>query len=495
MRVRVLIAEDDPINRRLLEVSLTQWGYEPVIAVNGEEAWEILQAADAPSLAVLDWMMPRLDGPEVCQRVRAAPEPRQIYIIMLTAKGQTGDVVTGLEAGADDYIVKPFDPPELRTRLRVGLRLLDLQQRLMDHARELEAARAHAAEQERFAQAVSQMSDAIVTLDAQCRVLTANRSACLLLDLPADQWPGMALGGVLAPFEVSIPPAELCAGTDPVTAFEISRPQTHPPLLLDARLSRVLDASGRLDSAVLIVRDVTGERLRRNVQASFMTAVPHKLRTPLTLLRGFLGVAQHMPPGELLDHWPHMSQVWEHELQYLESLVQKLLDFEHLTALELKAELLDTDVAAAANRVCEQAREQYPDREVKFTLEVAPAAARAACGTEHLQFILRELVDNALKFADKQPARVTLAAEPGADARLRFTVTDNGPGIPHESYDRILEGFVQVEEHVTGQIPGWGVGLHMARQVVEAYGGTISVRSELGLGSTFTFTLPAPRLA
>lgn len=488
--MRILIAEDDRINRRLLEVSLREWGYDVVAACNGAEAWQMLQQDDAPQLVILDWMMPVLDGVEVCQRVRAAPDPRLTYIILLTAKGQIQDVVTGLEAGADDYIVKPFDPQELRTRVRVGCRMLGLQQRLVDHARDLEAMRAQVAAQERFSEAVAGMSDAIVTLDGNWRLTTANRAACVLLDLPHTGWQGEALDAVLRPFAVSISPADLRAEPAAMTAFEISRPETHPPLLLDARLSRLRDPAGALQSAVLIVRDVTYERLPHNVQADFMTAVPHKLRTPLSLLLGYLGLLRHCRPDELPAQWSRIVEVWEMELRQLIALVQKLLDFEALTEAELAAELLDADVAVVAAEAIAQVREQYPTREAEVTTEIAPAAARVACRVDHLAFILHELMDNAMKFADKTPARITLRVEPEAAGRLRFTVTDNGSGIPHEYYDRIFDDFVQVEEYVTGQVPGWGVGLRMARHVVEAYGGAIAVTSRLGEGSSFTFDLP-----
>lgn len=487
--MRILVAEDDRVNRRLLEVSLAEWGHEVVLATNGLEAWEALQRDDAPSLAILDWMMPEMDGVEVCRRVRAA-EPRLTYIILLTAKGQLNDVVTGLEAGADDYIVKPFDPQELRTRVQAGFRLLELQQKLVERARDVEAMRVQVAEQARFRQAVSEMSDAILTLDEQWRLTTANHAARLLLDLP-EAWTGLALDEVLAPFTVSVPPPVLCAAAERVTAFEVSRPDTHPPLLLDARLSRVRDDGGDLRSAVLIVRDVTDERLPRHVQSNFMTAMPHKLRTPLSLLLGYLGLAKHLSPEELPQQWPRISAVWEGELRYLIALVQKLLDFEQLAAEELASGQLNVAVADVAAEVGAAVRARYPDRDVDFRTDVAPDATRAALRSDHLAFILRELMDNAVRFGDKQPAQVTLTVTTDAPGRLRGSVADNGPGIPHEYYDRVFEDFVQVEEHVTGQIPGWGVGLRMVRQVVEAYGGQISVTSRLGEGSTFTFTVPA----
>jgi DNA-binding response OmpR family regulator len=134
--VKVLIAEDDPVSRRVLQVTLVKWGYDAVTCQDGIEAWEALQKEDASPLAILDWMMPGLDGVEVCRKVRAMPDPRFTYIILLTAKGRTEDVVEGLGAGADDYLTKPFDREELQARLRVGVRVLELQKRLTERERE-----------------------------------------------------------------------------------------------------------------------------------------------------------------------------------------------------------------------------------------------------------------------------------------------------------------------------------------------------------------------
>jgi diguanylate cyclase (GGDEF)-like protein len=129
--MRILIAEDDPVTRRLLEAKLAKWGYEVVVTGDGNEAWRALQAEDAPPLAILDWMMPGMDGIEICRRARRERKDFYTYIILLTALHQDEDLVTGMDAGADDYITKPFKSNELRVRLRAGRRIIDLQDELI----------------------------------------------------------------------------------------------------------------------------------------------------------------------------------------------------------------------------------------------------------------------------------------------------------------------------------------------------------------------------
>jgi len=133
--MKVLIADDEPVSRRLLQSYLQKWGYEVVVAADGSEAWRLFEAGDFP-LVISDWMMPGLDGPELIAKIRSSARGNYVYTILLTARAQKEDVVAGMEAGADDFLSKPFDRDELRVRLRAGQRIIDLEQ----HLRETEAA-------------------------------------------------------------------------------------------------------------------------------------------------------------------------------------------------------------------------------------------------------------------------------------------------------------------------------------------------------------------
>jgi len=143
--MRVLIAEDDRSTARLLAGLAQSWGYEVETHDSGRSALAALETGVAPDLAILDWMLPEFEGPEICRRIRARGTDRDIrpYIVLLTSRAARADIIAGLEAGADDYLVKPFDAGELAARLRVGARIVTLQQSLAASVRELEDALAN----------------------------------------------------------------------------------------------------------------------------------------------------------------------------------------------------------------------------------------------------------------------------------------------------------------------------------------------------------------
>ncbi len=166
--MRILIAEDDLISRRILESTLTKWDYETISVSNGKDAIEILLGTDAPKLILLDWVMPDKDGVEVCQIVRQKATATPPYIILLTSKSDTQDIAKGLDSGADDYMVKPYDNNELRARVNVGKRMIELQNAL--------------AEKEKF-QGVLEMAGAICHEFNQPLMSISGYSELILMDI------------------------------------------------------------------------------------------------------------------------------------------------------------------------------------------------------------------------------------------------------------------------------------------------------------------------
>lgn len=132
--MQILIVEDDPISRRILESLLNKWGYSTISARNGLEAWDLMQGSNVPNFVISDWMMPNLTGIALCKRIRDLKTPGYIYFILLTTKTEKKDIIRGLEAGADDYIVKPFDREELQYRVKIGERIIRLEKRIVSLA-------------------------------------------------------------------------------------------------------------------------------------------------------------------------------------------------------------------------------------------------------------------------------------------------------------------------------------------------------------------------
>jgi DNA-binding response OmpR family regulator len=138
--MKILMADDNAVERRVLRLALERYHYDTTVCQDGAEAWERLQTADAPTIAILDWMMPGLNGTDICRLLRASPASSSVYVILLTSLDGTNNLVEGLEAGADDYVKKPFNIEELRARLNVATRILGLQENLRKRVDELEEA-------------------------------------------------------------------------------------------------------------------------------------------------------------------------------------------------------------------------------------------------------------------------------------------------------------------------------------------------------------------
>jgi two-component system cell cycle response regulator len=178
-RLSVLAAEDNPVIQSVLKFMLASWGYDPVMAADGFEAWHILQSGGAPRLAILDWMMPGIDGVEICRRLRASGKEPYTYVLLLTGRTDSADLVTGMDAGADDYLRKPFHAPELRTRLQAGARIVLLQEQLLG-ARE-------ALREQAMQDALTGLLNHAYILDALSRELAqADRTGLPLAVLLAD---------------------------------------------------------------------------------------------------------------------------------------------------------------------------------------------------------------------------------------------------------------------------------------------------------------------
>jgi signal transduction histidine kinase len=471
----ILMVDDEVQNLDLLEALLLPQGYRLLRAGSGEEAMAAV-TAERPDLVLLDVMMPRLDGFEVCRRLKADAPTRFIPVVMVTSLRDVEDRIRGIEVGADDFLSKPVNRHELVTRVRASLHL--------GYYRHLAEERAH------FDAVVAELRDGIVVCDAALRITSCNRAALALLNLPPNRWAGGDLLGHLAgEFRSTIPLPGLREGRDRSVEFELSRPGEAFPLTLAAQLTRTFGPDGTPETMALVVRDVTEQRREERLKGDFLSLMSHKFRTPITVIVGYVALLLRGQLGEVTGRQREALQGMTQKAEELEHLVDRLLTFSALAGKDLtgQREVLRAD--AVLPRVTDRISQRYPDRKFTLTCEAPPALPMVAADPRLLAMAWENLLDNAVKFNDKpEPVvRVGMAVEGGA---LKCWVADNGPGLPHEKGEEIFHSFSQLEASFTGNVEGAGLGLPLVRRIVEAHGGRTWVESRIGTGSTFFFTLP-----
>jgi signal transduction histidine kinase/CheY-like chemotaxis protein len=478
---RVLLIEDNPGDARLLQEMLGEAAAPEFSLVHADRMSAALArlAAEHFDAILSDLSLPDSHGLDTFRRLfREAPG---VPVVVLTSLNDTALALTAMQEGAQDYLIKgQVSADNLSRALRYAI-----------ERQQTSYYRALIMERQHFDEAIAQMSDGILIADERWRIIAANHAACLLLNLPEERCKGLLLEASLESFELSRPMAQLVNSGARAGEFALAR-RAPPPLYLDARVSRQIDARGRLAHVVITLRDVTAQRHAQQLQANFFRLVSHKLRAPLTVLSGYVHLFKKLPPAQLPAVCRESADILSREVERLAGTIQSLLEFKSVESLKSGAESISADLAPLIAESAAALAAQYPAKRLEIVPRIEPAAARVGAAPEHVRLILGKLMDNAAKFNKAEDIRIELTARLRTSGWVQVTVADNGPGLPHEYFDRVLEGFTQVEPFLTGEVPGLGIGLFLARRIVEAYGGRISIESTLGQGAAVSFTLPVP---
>jgi two-component system, NtrC family, sensor kinase len=390
--MRVLMAEDDPVSRVMLQATLKKWGHEPVVARDGMEALAVYEQDSPPEIAILDWMMPEMDGPDVCRRIRAKIPTISVYIMLLTAKNRREDLIEGLAAGADDYVTKPFNHQEFLARLQVGIRIVDLQNRLSDRVRDLEVAmdRLRQMQQAQKLEALGRISSGIAhEINTPAQYLGEN------IRFIKNSWarlvPGLNLGDQAADYgylSVEVPKA----------------------------IDESLHGVERITTIVRAMRDFSQPSSENRVSMNVNAAI----KTTLTIAR---------------SEWKYVAEVTEE----LDPELPQVMGFPG----EIHQVLLNLIVNAAQ----------------------AIAEANEATGSKGV---------------------IHVSTRVSGDS-VEVSVRDTGNGISPENVERVFEPFFTTKD--VGK--GMGQGLSIAYSVVtQRHNGRIWLESEVGIGTTFHFSLP-----
>jgi len=473
---RILLVDDEPKNLKLLEVQLAPHGYELLTASTGDAALQQAAAHDV-DLILLDVMMPGLNGFEVTRRLRAQERTRLIPIVLLTALHETEDRIQGIKAGCDDFLSKPFDRHELLARVKTLLQI-GYYRSLLD-------------EKEKFEHVMNHIQDGIVVLDRHGGIVRLNEQAAALLGVEAARPPADLIRALPDRFTIHDAGDLAQAITTAPLAFDLERSETETAraLILAVRSRVVRDPAGAISSIVLTLRDVTDERKEEVLKRTFLDLISHKLHTPLaiitvnasTLHDGVLGPLtpqQQEAVDMILETADDFNELLGKVLRFTTRGTEALPPGEPLVLEEFLPPLIET------------LTKRTPQKPVEWQLQCERRDAATRLNRFYLELIFGHLVDNAIQFNDQDRVRLAVRVRP-QDGQLAISIEDNGRGIPPEEQRRIFTTFYQVEKDFTGNVEGAGLGLALVKRLVTSYGGTIELHSELGRGTTFTFTVPA----
>jgi CheY-like chemotaxis protein len=480
-RGTILIVDDNPQILSIMTDLLSPLGYQIVCASGGQEALDHAAAAP-PDLVLLDVMMPGMDGFEICRRIRADPRLAQVPIILVTALDDRASRVQGFDAGADEFISKPFDYVELRARVATILRLNRYRQLLDEQARV-------AAERARFYWAVEQSDDGMLLLDADARPHYANPRARGLLglapDAPIDE-PFLTL----AARAYALTPAEAWAGWPNQGSQDAPRYLVRPASRAAPELWLRVDLpppSLGGDTQVLRLRDVTEQISTQREIWTFQAMIGHKLRTPLVSILGGLGL---LSDGAQRMERESIARISDVALAGARRLHAEIEDILHYLRPPTDIYSADRPTVAAVAALAPQLAAELGVEQLAVGHEPALAQRSLTITRRSLVVALRELLENAVKFHPQRKPAVTIGLERAGPAAVTLTVRDDGPGLAPEQLSLAWRPYYQGERSFTGQVEGMGLGLSLVARIVHAVGGSYGIANRDGGGAVVTLTLP-----
>jgi len=484
----ILIVDDEPLGREALEALLTGHGYNLAFAGDGPQA--LAKAAElAPDLILLDVMMPGMDGFEVCQHLRADSILVDVPVIMVTALDDRDSRVRGIEAGADDFVTKPFDPTELRARVRTVTRL-NRYRRLL-------------AERTKFMWVVDRAADGYLIVDDSGKVLYANAQARMYFNLPTSG-AGEANWDEREPITETFPrlvrrqyrcePKEAWA-TRPGRSMAAARsprylvrPETPDAPAFWLQVDILALPLGPDSSSVVRLRDVTAQMALQRDMWGFHEVILHKLRTPLTGILVSMELLTKHAPGLSDDEVVGFSETAFRSAQRLQSDIEDIIEY-----------TIAPDLAEPGTGFRVSQLQSLADQ-IGVNLELPPVSvfghedlgeARVALSAQAVELLLLEILDNAKKFHPEQAPTVEIQVwRSGAD-QVGIRVRDDGLVLSPEELARIWIPYYQAEPTFTGTVPGMGLGLPVAATLIWGVGGTCrAYNREDGPGIVVEIGLP-----
>ncbi len=472
---KILCVDDDQRNLRLLEGLLLPEGYELIFALSGEEALAKVLSGE-PELMLLDIIMPGMSGLEVLARLRSDMHTRLLPVVLLTALRDEDDRIKGIEAGCDDFISKPFDRAELLARVRTLLKIT-FYRRALD-------------EKEKFETVIRQMSEGVIVCDPQGVVVNINDSARKYFDLHDGQKANF-FDLVFKEYFSSICRDAVMDFSSGHRNFDLIRVATSKfkPLYLEVNLDVLKNSQNEICNIIFTVRDVSDLREKDRLKQDFLGVISHKLRTPVSVISGDIALIQDEVVGPLNEKQRKFIGSAYKGTVLLQSLIEKLIKFAEINQKTVDPSREKVVISAYLEDFAKKISDNTRSGKVELTIDCPDKELVLDINRDHLKHILNNLVENSAKFTDLEVAKVNISVH-DLPREVEIVVSDNGRGIPAEEHERIFQGFYQVENHLTGQIEGIGLGLALVKRLMDACFGRIQMRSRIGEGTTFTLSFP-----
>ena len=474
---KILIVDDEINAVRMLRGLLIPDGYNVLTAHSGAEALTVAMR-ETPDVVLLDVMMPDMDGYEVCAKLRADLRLANVPILLLTALDDQESRIHGLEAGADDFISKPFDSFELRARLRTITRLNRFRQLYEERAR-LEAAIAYA-------------PYGVVLAELDGRILQRNAAFVRLLApiateidnfysyLPAETALKLKQSITLTPLETA-----LNVALNPATVVEISF------ALVPWEGRRIVH---------FVVRDLTEAKqfnearqiaeAANQAKSEFLASMSHELRTPLNVILGMAEILRKKTLGELnRDQQESVASV-EESGRYLLSLINDILDLSKIEAGMLQLDIQEAAVRDVVESSLRFVREAAHRKKITLESSYRQEILYLHVDARRLKQILVNLLANSVKFTPEGGHITIEVSQPIDRHQISFSVQDNGIGIDEKDLPKLFKSFQQIDSALNRKYAGTGLGLSLVKRMTEMHGGTVAVASKPGQGARFTITLP-----
>ncbi|MCP4542543.1 MAG: response regulator [Chloroflexi bacterium] len=486
----ILIVDDALTNLRLLSQMLSRQGHKVRAVTSGERALEAVQVS-VPDLILLDIVMPGMDGYEVCERLKADEQTRDIPVIFISALDATEDKVRAFAAGGIDYIPKPFQAAEVMARVKTHLALRELGVSLEAQiaARTAEII----AEKEKSETILRSVGDGIAVTDLEMRVEYVNEAFRNLTGYALSDIVGQSMYDLMAeklPEQNRQSPQFLSETSEDWQGEVIVRCKDGHTYNAALIVAPVRDADGQLKGYVFSHRDISKLKNLDQARSQFVADFSHQLRTPVATLQL---CAHLMRQKEQSEENKHQLEMMENEITHLIDLIRGILEIAKLGSGQAVTVWEPMSLSAVIGSVVTRSQSQAEAADLTLAVKPLPPDLPVVQGDRHLLTrVLEEIVENAIIFTPpgKSVSVETKATQDEHRTWVTISVQDTGLGISPGELDRIFDRFFRGSMAKSRRLHGTGLGLSIAQEIMHAHGGRITVVSQEGDGSTFTIWLP-----